>query len=85
MHVTARTQMSAVLVSTDDCPKCAVAPEDSNTVRTEIERLRAALHKIAFEPFGPAEASATQALLLITELARETLKASHELPAGRLR
>ena len=75
--------MSAVLISTDDCPRCGVAPGDINNMRAEIERLRAALHKIAFEPIGPAEASATRVLLLITELARETLKADHELPAGR--
>ena len=72
----ARTRMNAVLMS-DECPKCGVAPEDINDLRTEIERLRAALHKIAFEPLGPAEASATRVLLLITELARETLKPRH--------
>lgn len=72
-------RMSAVLTSTDECPRCSVAPEDINHMRTENERLRAALHKIAFEPFGPAEASATRVLLLITELARETLKPD---PAG---
>jgi hypothetical protein len=75
--------MSAVLVSTDECPKGGVAPEDIDNMRTEIERLRAALHQIAFESFGPAEASATRVLLLITELARETLKphpAAHARP-----
>jgi hypothetical protein len=72
-------RMSAVLTSTDESPRCSVAPEDINTMRTENEKLRAALHKIAFEPFGPAEASATRVLLLITELARETLKPH---PAG---
>jgi hypothetical protein len=77
--------MSAVLMSTDECPKCGVAPEDINNMRTEIERLRAALHRIAFEPFGPTEASATRVLLLIAELARETLKLHSELPAGRPR
>jgi hypothetical protein len=74
--------MSAVLVSTDECPKGGVAPEDIDNMRTEIERLRAALHQIAFESFGPAEASATRVLLLITELARETLKPH---PAARAR
>jgi hypothetical protein len=77
--------MSAVLMSTDECPKCGVAPQDINNMRTEIERLRAALNKIAFESFGPPDASATRVLLLITELARETLKPYHELPPGRLR
>jgi|SRR5579863_8867602 hypothetical protein len=74
--------MSAVLMTTDECPKCGVAPEDVNNMRTEIERLRATLRKIAFEPFGPAETSATRVLLLITELARETLKPR---PAARAR
>jgi hypothetical protein len=68
--------MNAVLKS-DECPKCGAVPEDINGMRTEIERLRAALHKIAFEPFGSADASATRVLLLITELARETLKPHH--------
>jgi hypothetical protein len=71
--------MSAVLMNTEltttDCPTCGVAPEDINNLRAEIERLRAALHKIAFKPFGPADASATRMLLLITELARDTLTA----------
>jgi hypothetical protein len=65
--------MNAVLMSAHECPKCGVAPEDIDSMRTEIEKLRAALHKIAFEPFGPPDASATRVLLLIMELARETL------------
>lgn len=77
------SDMSAMLMSTEDCPECAVAAEDINNMRAEIERLRAALHRIAFEPLGPAEASGTRVLVLVMELARETLKANHELPAGR--
>ena len=85
MHITARIHMNAVLMSTefmstDHCPTCGVAPEDINKMRAEIERLRAALHKIGFEPLGPAEASATRVLVLIAELARETLRASHGRP-----
>ena len=73
--------MSAVLMSRNECPRCGVAPEDINSMTTEIKRLRAALHRIAFEPLGPTAASATRVLVLITELARETLKL-HSLQAG---
>jgi hypothetical protein len=40
----------------------------------ERMRLRRALHVIAFEPFGPADATDRQVLYAITEFARETLE-----------
>jgi hypothetical protein len=66
--------MSAVPTSPDECPERGAALEDINEMRHEIQRLRAVLHKIAFKTFGTAEDSATRVLVLVTELARETLR-----------
>ncbi len=45
-----------------------------NNLRAEVFRLRTVLHKIAYEPFGPSEATDAEVLRDITALARETLK-----------
>jgi hypothetical protein len=50
------------------------AGQPTMDLAAENDRLRAALHRIAHEPFGHAEATADQVLDAITALARETLE-----------
>lgn len=47
--------------------------DDPEEAAFEIVGLCAALHKIAFEPFGPADATDKSVLDMITDFARATL------------
>lgn len=63
---------AAVEAFENDADACR-ARRELLAARAKIKALEVVLHKIAYEPFGPSEASHRDILEDITQLARQTL------------